>query len=109
MLFAFIELLADAVAGIVIRLDTRVIATDHLTMLARPWGPGPLHDQQLGGDLMWGVGEAIDLPFIVMLLVQWCAPTPGTPPESIESLTLSALRRSVSPKLRAAVPRRTTA
>jgi putative membrane protein len=71
MLFAFIELLADAVPGIVIRLDTRVIATDYFTMLARPWGPGPLHDQQLGGDLMWGAGEAIDLPFIVMLLVQW--------------------------------------
>jgi putative membrane protein len=70
-LFAFIELLADAVPGIVIRLNTHVIAADYFTTLARPWGPSPLNDQQLGGDLMWCVGEAIDLPFIVMLLVQW--------------------------------------
>ncbi|MCW2643460.1 MAG: Cytochrome c oxidase caa3-type, assembly factor CtaG-related protein [Dactylosporangium sp.] len=71
MLFAFIELLADAVPGIVIRLNTHVIAADYFTMLARPWGPSPLHDQQLGGDLLWCLGEAIDLPFMVMLLVQW--------------------------------------
>ncbi|NJC73477.1 cytochrome c oxidase assembly protein [Planosporangium thailandense] len=70
-LFAFIELLADAVPGIVIRLDTHPIAAGYFAMLARPWGPSPIHDQQLGGDLMWCVGEAIDLPFIVMLLVQW--------------------------------------
>jgi cytochrome c oxidase assembly factor CtaG len=71
LLFAFIELLVDAVPGIVIRLDTHVIAGDYFAMLARPWGPSPLHDQQLGGDLLWCLGEAIDLPFVVMLLVQW--------------------------------------
>lgn len=71
MLFALIELLADAVPGIVIRLDTHPIAAGYFAALARPWGPSPIPDQQLGGDLMWCVGEAIDLPFIVMLLMQW--------------------------------------
>ena len=68
LLFAFIELLADAVPGIVIRLDTHVIAAVDLT---RTWGPSLLHDQQLGGDLLWCIGEAIDVPFLVLLAVQW--------------------------------------
>jgi putative membrane protein len=68
LLFAFIELLADAVPGIVIRLDTHVIAAAEL---ARTWGPSLLHDQQLGGDLLWCIGEAIDLPFLALLAIQW--------------------------------------
>jgi cytochrome c oxidase assembly factor CtaG len=68
LLVAFIELLADAVPGIVIRLDTHVLAAPYLT---RAWGPSLLHDQQLGGDLLWCVGEAIDIPFLALLAVQW--------------------------------------
>jgi putative membrane protein len=68
LLFAFIELLADAVPGIVIRLDTHVIAAADL---ARTWGPSLLHDQQLGGDLLWCIGEAIDVPFLALLAVAW--------------------------------------
>jgi cytochrome c oxidase assembly factor CtaG len=68
LLFAFIELLADAVPGIVIRLNTHVIAAAQLT---RPWGAPLLHDQQLGGDLLWCTGEAIDVPFLALLAVQW--------------------------------------
>jgi putative membrane protein len=40
-------------------------------VLARPWGPSPLRDQQLGGDLLWCIGEAVDVPFLVLLVVQW--------------------------------------
>ncbi len=68
LLVAFIELLADAVPGIVIRLDTHVLAAAYLT---RPWGPSLLHDQQLGGDLLWCIGEAIDVPFLALLAIQW--------------------------------------
>lgn len=68
LLFAFIELLADAVPGIVIRLDTHIIAA---TQLTRTWGASLLHDQQLGGDLLWCIGEAIDVPFLALLAVQW--------------------------------------
>lgn len=71
LLFAFIELLADAVPGIVIRLDTHVIAGGYLAALGRPWGPTLLHDQQLGGDFLWCIGEAVDVPFLGLLLLQW--------------------------------------
>ncbi len=68
LLFGFIELLADAVPGIVIRLETHVLASAELT---RTWGASLLHDQQLGGDLLWCIGEAIDVPFLALLAVQW--------------------------------------
>jgi putative membrane protein len=71
LLFAFIELLADAVPGIVIRLETHIFALGYFTSLARPWGAGLLDDQQLGGDLLWCIGEAVDIPFLVLLLVAW--------------------------------------
>ena len=65
LLVAFIELLADALPGIIVRLDTHVLAAGYFLT------PHPLRDQQLGGDLLWGLGEVIDLPFLVLLLVQW--------------------------------------
>jgi cytochrome c oxidase assembly factor CtaG len=71
LLFAFIELLADAVPGIVIRLDTHVIALGYLSGLDRPWGPSLLRDQQIGGDLLWCIGEAIDVPFLALLVFAW--------------------------------------
>jgi cytochrome c oxidase assembly factor CtaG len=71
LLFAFIELLADAVPGIVVRLDTHVIAAGYYTALGRPWGPSLLYDQQLGGDLLWCIGEAIDVPVLALLVIAW--------------------------------------
>lgn len=68
LLVAFIELLADAVPGIIVRLDTHVIAAGYLT---RTWGASLLHDQQLGGDFLWCIGEAIDIPFLALLAIQW--------------------------------------
>lgn len=71
LLFAFIELLADALPGIVIRLDTHVLAGNYFDLVGRPWSSSPLRDQQFGGDLLWGFGEVVDLPFLVLLVRQW--------------------------------------
>jgi putative copper resistance protein D len=71
LLFTFIELLADAVPGIVLRLDTHVIAPAYYLALHRSWGPSPLSDQQLGADILWCVAEAIDLPFLILFLAGW--------------------------------------
>jgi cytochrome c oxidase assembly factor CtaG len=100
MLFGFIELLADAVPGIVVRLETHVFASAELV---RAWGPSLLHDQQLGGDLLWCVGEAIDVPFLALLALQWyrsdvrhaaqidsvldAAPVPATAGDTAEDTT----------------------
>jgi cytochrome c oxidase assembly factor CtaG len=71
LLFAFIELLADAVPGIVIRLNTHVIGATYLAGLGRSWGNSLLRDQQIGGDLLWCIGEAVDIPFLALLLFAW--------------------------------------
>jgi putative copper resistance protein D len=71
LLFAFIELLVDAIPGIVIRLETHIFAASYFVSLARPWGPGLLDDQQLGGDLLWCIGEAVDVPFLALLVIAW--------------------------------------
>jgi putative copper resistance protein D len=71
LLFAFIELLVDAIPGIVIRLNTHVIAAGYFAALARPWGSSLLSDQQLGGDLLWCIAEAVDAPFLALLVIAW--------------------------------------
>jgi cytochrome c oxidase assembly factor CtaG len=71
LIIAFIELLADALPGIVISSDNHVLAAAHFLGTVRPWHNSALHDQQLGGDLLLGIGEGLDLPFLMLLLVQW--------------------------------------
>jgi putative copper resistance protein D len=65
-----VELLLDAVPGIVLRLET------HLTVpwfgVDRPaWAPGWLADQQSAGGVLWTVAEVLDLPFLVLTVLQW--------------------------------------
>jgi putative copper resistance protein D len=67
---AAVELLVDAIPGIVLRLET------HLQMSAfagaRPgWAPGALADQQSAGAILWTVAELLDLPFLVLAIRQW--------------------------------------
>ncbi len=70
-LLAFVELLIDAIPGIVLRLSPVVL--DHAPRIAAAaaWWPSPLRDQQLAGDLLWCIAEGADLPIIVLLLVRW--------------------------------------
>jgi putative membrane protein len=65
-----VELLVDAIPGIVLRLET------HLQMSAfatgRPdWAPRALADQQTAGAILWTVAELLDLPFLVLAILQW--------------------------------------
>lgn len=39
--------------------------------VARPFGPGPLADQQLGGALMWGGSMIIDSVWLVVAVMAW--------------------------------------
>jgi putative copper resistance protein D len=65
-----IELLVDAVPGIVLRLETHLMIPFFGT--GRPaWATGALHDQQISGAIMWTVAELLDLPFLVLTVRQW--------------------------------------
>ena len=71
-LLAFVELVIDAIPGIVIRLSGTVL--DKLPEVAGPhpiWFPSALRDQQLSGDLLWFIAELADIPVLIILFVRW--------------------------------------
>jgi putative membrane protein len=71
VLCAFLELLADAVPGIAMRLRDTVLAPTHYLEVARGGGPSPLNDLHLAGSILWFVAETIDLPVLAILVVVW--------------------------------------
>ncbi len=70
--FAFIELLADAIPGILLRLNDFVLdGAGAVPGLHPGWFPNPLRDQQLAGDWLWFICEAADLPIIILLFMRF--------------------------------------
>jgi putative copper resistance protein D len=65
-----IELLADAVPGMVLRLRTHVLDPTWFGV-GRHWGPSALGDQQTAGAILWSVAELLDLPFLIFIVYQW--------------------------------------
>jgi putative membrane protein len=70
-LIAFVELIADALPGILLRLHNTIIGPVSTLASSPRWLPSPLRDQQLSGDVLWFLGEAIDLPFLAWLVIRW--------------------------------------
>jgi len=70
--FAFIELLADAIPGIVLRINDHVLDGVAFASGAHPgWFPNPLRDQQIAGDWLWFIAEAADLPIMILMFVRF--------------------------------------
>lgn len=65
------ETLFDAVPGIALWLGTTPIAADYYRQVARPWGRSLLSDQQFGGIMLWGIGELVGVPLLMIVVVQW--------------------------------------
>lgn len=71
-IFVFIELLADAVPGVLMRLSPGILDGAAAVSGGHPgWFPSPLRDQQLAGDLMWFLAEIVDLPLIILMFVRF--------------------------------------
>ncbi|NQX33326.1 cytochrome c oxidase assembly protein [Herbiconiux sp. VKM Ac-2851] len=71
-LFAFAELVVDAIPGIVLRLSETLL--DHASPLVGTvpgWFPSALRDQQLSGDLLWLIAEVADIPILILLFIRW--------------------------------------
>jgi putative copper resistance protein D len=66
-----VTLPAHAWLGVSIMSDSAVIAGDYYRDLARPWGPTLLHDQSIGGGLLWAAGDLVGLIVVAALVVQW--------------------------------------
>lgn len=70
--FAFIELLLDAVPGLVMRLSGGILDGVGPAVVGSPtWFPHSLGDQQLGGDFLWFIAEIMDLPVLILLFIRF--------------------------------------
>lgn len=71
-LLAFVELLLDAIPGLLLRLNDGVLDGAARVAGRMPfWFPTALHDQHLSGDLLWFIAEIADVPILVVLFVRW--------------------------------------
>jgi len=71
-LLAFVELLLDAIPGLLLRLNDAVLDRAPEILQRMPlWFPTPLHDQHLSGDFLWFIAEVADVPILVILFVRW--------------------------------------
>jgi cytochrome c oxidase assembly factor CtaG len=71
IVFVFIELLVDAIPGILLRLNDQVLDHVTATQSALGWFPGALRDQQLAGDVLWFICEIVDLPLIILMFIRF--------------------------------------
>ncbi len=71
-LLVFVELILDAIPGILIRLNDHILDGVGPVLGAVPdWFPSRLRDQQLSGDLLWFIAEISDIPILILLFVRW--------------------------------------
>ncbi|UKA68410.1 cytochrome c oxidase assembly protein [Arthrobacter sp. FW306-05-C] len=71
-IYVFIELVADAVPGIMMRISPQILDGAAQGLTGHPaWLPGPLRDQQLAGDLLWFLAETVDVPLIILMFVRF--------------------------------------
>ncbi|MEW1808677.1 cytochrome c oxidase assembly protein [Pseudarthrobacter sp. NPDC080039] len=70
-MFVFIELLIDAIPGILLSLSGQVL--DHVTSVPDPqwWFRDALQDQQFAGNLLWFICEVVDLPLIILMFIRF--------------------------------------
>jgi cytochrome c oxidase assembly factor CtaG len=66
-----IELVLDAVPGIVLRLHTHPVTDFFAHRALHSWSPGRMHDQHIAGAIVWCVAEVIDLPFLLLVFHRW--------------------------------------
>jgi putative membrane protein len=65
-----LQMPVNAAVGLAIYFAPAVLYP-HYALLERSWGPDALTDQQIGGVLMWGVGDLVLLAAIPAIVAAW--------------------------------------
>ncbi|TAM91808.1 MAG: cytochrome c oxidase assembly protein [Jatrophihabitans sp.] len=68
---ASVELILDAIPGIVLRLHTQAATSYFAVRGSHAWSPDMIHDQRLAAAILWAVAEFTDVPFLLMLFRRW--------------------------------------
>jgi cytochrome c oxidase assembly factor CtaG len=64
-----VESLADGVLGVVLWLGP-LVAVDYYAALHRNWDLSPRIDQSIGAGILWIAGDALSIPFVLVLMRQ---------------------------------------
>ena len=70
ILYLFLAMPQNSFLGVAIMSASSVLYPHYVTN-ARAWGPTPLEDQQLGGVIMWVVGDLAFLAAMALVVVFW--------------------------------------
>lgn len=71
-MLALVELVADAIPAIFLRLNDSILDHAPAVLGVLPvWFPNPLRDQQLAGDFLWFLAEVSDVPLLILLFIRW--------------------------------------
>jgi putative membrane protein len=70
LLYLFLAMPQNSFLGVALLSAPTVLYPHYLTNL-RDWGPTPLEDQQLGGTIMWVVGDVAFLAGMALVLLLW--------------------------------------
>jgi putative membrane protein len=70
ILYLFLAMPQNSFLGVAIMSASNVLYPHYVTN-ARAWGLTPLEDQQLGGVIMWVVGDIAFLPAMALVVVSW--------------------------------------
>jgi putative copper resistance protein D len=70
LLYLFLAMPQNSFLGVALMSATSVLYPHYVTN-ARGWGPSPLEDQQLGGVIMWVVGDVAFLAGMAVVVVLW--------------------------------------
>jgi putative copper resistance protein D len=65
-----LQMPVNAAVGLAIYFAPTVLYP-HYATIVRSWGPSPLIDQQIGGVIMWGVGDLLLLAMVPALVAAW--------------------------------------
>jgi putative copper resistance protein D len=71
VMVGILELIIDAIPGLLVRLRPEVLAGSYWGAVHRSWGPSAIRDQHLAGEVLWILAELIDVPFLAILAVRW--------------------------------------
>jgi putative membrane protein len=72
LLYLFLAMPQNSFLGVALMSTTTVLFPHYVTN-GRTWGPSPLEDQQLGGVIMWVVGDVCFLAGMAVVVALWMA------------------------------------
>jgi putative membrane protein len=70
LLYLFLAMPQNSFLGVAL-MSTRTVLYPHYLTNGRTWGPSPIEDQQLGGIIMWVVGDVAFLAGMAVVVAMW--------------------------------------